>query len=90
MAEYQFSNSENSYSQEVERHTGEPIVLHFEGVERAVHAAAQNKIFKLSGYVRKLAVSKPNLGQNNFFALPANLAFYAVKHRLRYTIHYCL
>ena len=31
MAEYQFGNSENSYSQEAERRTGEPIVLHFEG-----------------------------------------------------------
>lgn len=31
MAEYQFGNSENNYSQEAERRTGEPVVLHFEG-----------------------------------------------------------
>ena len=34
MAEYQFGNSENSYSQEAERHAGEPVVLHFEGEQK--------------------------------------------------------
>lgn len=34
MAEYQFGNSENSYSQEAERQAGEPVVLHFEGEKK--------------------------------------------------------
>ena len=36
MAEYQFNNSENSYSQEAERNTSEPVVLHFEGEPKPV------------------------------------------------------
>lgn len=34
MAEYQFGNSESTYSQEAERRTGEPVVLHFEGEKK--------------------------------------------------------
>lgn len=34
MAEYQFGNSESTYSQEAERRTCEPVVLHFEGEKK--------------------------------------------------------